>query len=185
VALAEQGRTIYQRILTWIRQDHTGHRPRAAVPETRDVEHRGLHNGGVVLGIAMVAEALVLSMIGWSHFGLASNNGALYTFRFLLLLYFAVFSVVSARERRSFWATMPALRGSGSAARPARLTAVFSLSEVMPRAPVSWQLGLPIRPARQRRRNSGLHHEATEFRLQGQEQRRFRLAGPDGFPHPS
>jgi hypothetical protein len=45
--------------------------------------------------------------IGWSHFGLATNNNALYTFSFLMLLYFAVFSVVSARERSWFWATLP------------------------------------------------------------------------------
>ena len=38
---------------------------------------------------------------------MASDNGSLYTFSFLLLLYFAVFSVVSARERRAFWSTMP------------------------------------------------------------------------------
>jgi hypothetical protein len=45
--------------------------------------------------------------IGWSHFGLATNDNALYTFSFLMLLYFAVFSVVSARERSWFWATLP------------------------------------------------------------------------------
>ena len=61
----------------------------------------------VVLGIAMVAETLLLLWFGWSHFGLATNNNALYTFSFLLLLYFAVFSVVSARERSWFWATLP------------------------------------------------------------------------------
>jgi hypothetical protein len=44
---------------------------------------------------------------GWSHFGLGTNNNAVYTFSFLLLLYFAVFSVVSARERSWFWATLP------------------------------------------------------------------------------
>jgi hypothetical protein len=44
---------------------------------------------------------------GWSHFGLATNDNALYTFSFLTLLYFAVFSIVSARERRWFWATLP------------------------------------------------------------------------------
>src|SRR5450759_4376601 len=55
----------------------------------------------------MVAEALLFSWIGWSRFGLATNDNALYTFSFLLLLYFAVFSVVSARERRAFWSTMP------------------------------------------------------------------------------
>jgi hypothetical protein len=38
---------------------------------------------------------------------LATNNNALYTFSFLTLLYFAVFSIVSARERHWFWATLP------------------------------------------------------------------------------
>ena len=45
--------------------------------------------------------------IGWSRFGLATNDHALYTFSFLTLLYMSVFSIVSARERRCFWATMP------------------------------------------------------------------------------
>jgi magnesium-transporting ATPase (P-type) len=61
----------------------------------------------VVLGVAMLAEALLLLWAGWSRFGLASNNSALHTFSFLTLLYFAAFSIVSARERRRFWATMP------------------------------------------------------------------------------
>jgi hypothetical protein len=38
---------------------------------------------------------------------LAASDPALYTFSFLTLLYFAAFSIVSARERRWFWATMP------------------------------------------------------------------------------
>ena len=38
---------------------------------------------------------------------IVSNDNALYTFSFLTLLYLAVFSIVSARERRWFWATMP------------------------------------------------------------------------------
>lgn len=61
----------------------------------------------VTLGVAMVAETLLLLYIGWSRFGLAANDNALYTFSFLTLLYFAAFSIVSARERRWFWATMP------------------------------------------------------------------------------
>ena len=147
VALVEQGRTIYQRILTWIINKisrtilkaafvaiayvvtgkfvisalamllltfltdfakitlATDHVRPSRKPETWNIG--GFITVSVVLGIAMVAEALVLLMIGWSHFGLATNNGALYTFSFLLLLYFAVFSVLSARERRSFWSTMP------------------------------------------------------------------------------
>jgi len=42
-----------------------------------------------------------------SRFGLAGNDSALYTFSFLTLLYFAALSIVSARERRWFWTTMP------------------------------------------------------------------------------
>ncbi|MFZ2629839.1 MAG: plasma-membrane proton-efflux P-type ATPase, partial [Rugosibacter sp.] len=45
--------------------------------------------------------------IGWTRFGLAANDNALYTFSFLTLFYMAIFSIVSARERRRFWATLP------------------------------------------------------------------------------
>jgi hypothetical protein len=74
-------------------------------PETWNIG--GFITVSVVLGIAMVAETLLLLWIGWLHFGLATNPNALYTFSFLMLLYFAVFSVVSARERHWFWATLP------------------------------------------------------------------------------
>lgn len=55
----------------------------------------------------MLVESLLLLWIGWSHFDLATNDNALYTFSFLTLLYMAVFSIVSTRERRAFWATRP------------------------------------------------------------------------------
>ena len=74
-------------------------------PETWNIG--GFITVSVVLGIAMVSEALVLLGIGWSHFGLATNDNALYTFSFLTLLYFAAFSIVSARERRWFGASIP------------------------------------------------------------------------------
>ena len=147
VALVEQGRTIYQRILTWIINKisrtilkaafvaiafvvtgkfvvsafamlllvfmtdfakialATDHVRPSNKPETWNIG--GFIMVSVVLGIAMVAEALLLLWIGWSHFGLATNDNALYTFSFLMLLYMAVFSIVSARERRWFWTTMP------------------------------------------------------------------------------
>jgi H+-transporting ATPase len=38
---------------------------------------------------------------------LAADNNALYTFSFLALPYFAVFSIVSVRERHWFWTTTP------------------------------------------------------------------------------
>ena len=147
VALVEQGRTIYQRILTWIINKisrtilkaafvaiafvvtgkfvvsafamlllvfmtdfakialATDHVRPSRKPETWNIG--GFIAVSVVLGVAMVAESLFLLYIGWSRFGLATNDNALYTFSFLTLLYFAVFSIVSARERRWFWATMP------------------------------------------------------------------------------
>jgi plasma-membrane proton-efflux P-type ATPase len=147
VALVEQGRTIYQRILTWIVNKisrtilkaafvsiafvvtgkfvvsvfamllltfmtdfakialATDHVRSSRKPETWNIG--GFVAVSVATGVAMVAETLVLLWIGWSRFGLATNNSALYTFSFLMLLYFAVFSVVSARERRAFWSTMP------------------------------------------------------------------------------
>jgi len=147
VALVEQGRTIYQRILTWIINKisrtilkaafvaiafmatgkfvvsafamlllvfmtdfakialATDHVQPSSQPETWNIG--GFITVSVVLGIAMVAEALLFLWIGWSHFGLATNDNALYTFSFLTLLYMAVFSIVSARERRWFWATLP------------------------------------------------------------------------------
>src|SRR5579872_4617221 len=147
VALVEQGRAIYQRILTWIINKISRTILKAAFvaiafvvtgkfvvsafsmlllvfmtdfakislatdnvrpsrkPETWNIG--GFITVSVVLGIAMVVESLLLLWIAWLHFGLATNNNALYTFSFLMLLYFAVFSVVSARERHWFWATRP------------------------------------------------------------------------------
>ena len=147
VALVEQGRTIYQRILTWIVNKISRTILKAAFvaiayiatgkfvvsafamlllvfmtdfakislatdnvrpskkPETWNIG--GFIAVSVAVGVAMVAETLLLLWIGWSHFGLATDDSALYTFSFLMLLYFAVFSVVSARERSWFWATLP------------------------------------------------------------------------------
>jgi magnesium-transporting ATPase (P-type) len=147
VALVEQGRTIYQRILTWIVNKisrtilkaafvaiafvvtgkfvvsalamlllvfltdfakislATDHVRSSKRPETWNIG--GFITVSIVLGIAMLAETLFLLWIGWARFGLASNNNALTTFSFLTLLYFAVFSIVSARERNWFWSTVP------------------------------------------------------------------------------
>ncbi len=147
VALVEQGRTIYQRILTYIVNKisrtilktafvaiafvatgqfvissfamlllvfvtdvakislATDHVRSSQKPETWNIGP--LIMISVVLGALMVAEALLGLWIGWARFGLAANPNLLCTYSFLLLLYFAVFSIVSARERRWFWATAP------------------------------------------------------------------------------
>jgi plasma-membrane proton-efflux P-type ATPase len=147
VALVEQGRAIYQRILTWVINKISRTILKAAFvaiafvvtgrfvvsafamlllvfltdfakislatdnvraskqPETWNIG--GLIVVSVVLGLAMVAETLLLLWFSWAKLDLGSNLRSLHTFSFLLLLYFGVFSVVSARERRGFWATLP------------------------------------------------------------------------------
>lgn len=147
VALVEQGRMTYQRILTWVINKISRTIMKAAVvsiaflitgkfiisafamlllafmtdfakialatdrvqpsrqPETWNIG--GFIITSVVLGIIMVAEALLLLWIGWTNFDLASNDNALYTFSFLTLLYMSVFSIASVRERRWFWSTRP------------------------------------------------------------------------------
>jgi H+-transporting ATPase len=61
----------------------------------------------VALGVLLVVEALGLLALAWHAFGLAADLEALHTFSFLTLLFFALFSLVSIRERRAFWASMP------------------------------------------------------------------------------
>ena len=147
VALVEQGRTIYQRILTWIINKisrtllksafvaiaflltgkfvisafamllltfmtdfakialATDHVRPSRRPESWAIG--GFVTIAAILGLLMASEALALLWWAWPRFGLAGNDAVLYTFSFLLLLYLAVFSIVSARERRHFWATRP------------------------------------------------------------------------------
>jgi plasma-membrane proton-efflux P-type ATPase len=61
----------------------------------------------VVLGLAMLLEALILLAIGMRGFDLGADVGRLHTFSFQTLLFFALFSIVSIRERRAFWASRP------------------------------------------------------------------------------
>ena len=83
----------------------TDHLRSSKAPESRNIG--GYIRVAVVLGLAMVAEAMLLLWLGWSRFVLAANDDALHTFSFLAQLYLAAFSVVSARERGAFWATLP------------------------------------------------------------------------------
>jgi magnesium-transporting ATPase (P-type) len=60
----------------------------------------------------------------WSRFGLAANNHALYTCSFLILLYFAAFSIVSVRERRCLPGTtsnVPWPPAGASGGRPCKM----------------------------------------------------------------
>jgi H+-transporting ATPase len=188
VALVEQGRTIYQRILTWIINKIsrtilksafvaiafvvTGHFVVSAFamllltfmtdfakitlatdnvrssrkPETWNIG--GFIIVSVVLGVAMVAETLILLCLCWSRFDLAPSVGVedkpLHTFSFLILLYFAVFSVVSARERRWFWATMPSKSLMAALTTDALVGTTLALVGLPGLAPLPWWQMLAI-----------------------------------------
>jgi magnesium-transporting ATPase (P-type) len=184
LALVEQGRTIYQRILTWIINKisrtilkaafvaiafmvtgkfvvsafamlllvfmtdfakialATDHVRSSKKPETWNIG--GLITVSVVLGVAMVAETLLLLWIGWSRFGLATDDSVLYTFSFLTLLYFAVFSIVSARERRWFWATMPSKTLVGAVMADAVIGTVLTFVGLPGLVPLPWWQTLAI-----------------------------------------
>jgi plasma-membrane proton-efflux P-type ATPase len=147
VALVEQGRMVYQRILTWIVNKISRTIMKAGFVAvvyavsgkfaisafailllifTTDFAVIALATDGarpskaaatwkigsfvamsMTMGVALVAEALVLLRLGWVLLGLGTNAGALSSFSFLTLLYFAVFSILSVRERRWFWSSMP------------------------------------------------------------------------------
>lgn len=147
VTLVEQGRVIYQRLLTWIINKisrtilksafvtlaflatgrfvisafgmllvvfltdftklalATDHVRWSRTPDSWRA--RGPVQIAAVLGVVMVVEALGLLAIGWWRFDLSANDEALHTFTFQTLFYFALFSIVSIRERRWFWASRP------------------------------------------------------------------------------
>ena len=184
VALVEQGRTIYQRVLTWIINKISRTILKAAFvsiafiftgkfvvsafvmlllsfmtdfakvalatdqvrpsrkPETWNIG--GFVAVSTVLGVAMVAEALGLLYLCWSRFGLAAHDSALYTFSFLTLLYLAVFSIVSARERRWFWSTMPSKALAAALTADALTGTMLTLVGIPGLAPLPWWQMLTI-----------------------------------------
>jgi H+-transporting ATPase len=184
LALVEQGRTIYQRVLTWIVNKisrtilkaafvsiafiftgkfvvsafvmlllsfmtdfakvalATDHVRPSKKPETWSIG--GFVVVAVVLGTVMVAEALFLLYIGWSRFGLSANDNALYTFSFLTLLYLAVFSIVSARERRWFLSTMPSRTLIAALAADALTGTILTRVGIPGLAPLPWGQVLAI-----------------------------------------
>ncbi len=178
ISLVEQGRTIYQRILTWIINKisrtilkstfvavaylltgkfvvsafamllltfmtdfakiaiATDHVQPSRRPETWNIG--GFVVVSVALGLFMVAEALALLWFAWTRFGLDRHDGALYTFSFLLLLYLAVFSIVSARERRRFRATMPSATLIAALAADVLVGTVLTYARLPGLMPLPW-----------------------------------------------
>jgi plasma-membrane proton-efflux P-type ATPase len=103
----------------------------------------------VLLGLLMLAEALLLLALGWHWLGLDAADGRLQTFTFETLLFFALFSILSIRERRAFWASKPsailalALFADGCAGI---LISVYGLAELRPLPPgeTAWVIGYAL-----------------------------------------
>ena len=184
ITLVEQGRAIYQRILTWTINKISRTILKAAfvavafvvtgqfvvsatamlllvfltdfakislatdnvrpskIPETWNIG--GFIIVSVVLGVVMVAETLLFMWFSWSRFGLGSNTAALHTFSFLLLLYFGVFSVVSARERRWFWSSLPSKTFMAALTADATVGTILTFAGLPGLMPLPWTQTLTI-----------------------------------------
>jgi P-type E1-E2 ATPase len=100
---------------------------------------------GALLGVLMLVEALALLAAAWRPFGLAEATGVRYGFSFLTLLFFAIFSLVSIRERRPFWASRPSALLAGALAADALAglaIALFGMGELAPLPPALIALGV-------------------------------------------
>lgn len=85
----------------------TDHVEASRTPETWNIAP--LVGVSVVLGLLMLVESLGLLAMGWRVLALARTDGQLLTFTFQLLLFFALFSLLSIRERRAFWMSRPSI----------------------------------------------------------------------------
>lgn len=67
----------------------------------------GLVKTGLVIGLAMALEAFGLLYIGLKYFKLNTDDQALNTFCFEILLFLALFSIFVVREKKHFWHSRP------------------------------------------------------------------------------
>ncbi|MHB9032953.1 MAG: plasma-membrane proton-efflux P-type ATPase [Anaerolineae bacterium] len=179
VALVQQGRAIYQRVLTWIINKISRTLLKAAFvaiayvllgkfvvstlamlllvfvldfstialatdkvrpskkPETWNIG--GFILLSVVMGLLMLIESLLFLWYGWQQFNLAADSSALYSFSFLILLYFCILSIISLRERRWFWKTKPSNVFLLSLLASAVVGTVVTVVGLPGLAPLPWQ----------------------------------------------
>jgi plasma-membrane proton-efflux P-type ATPase len=93
---------------------------------------------GAALGVLMLAEALFLLWVGLRLFDLGTDEPALQTFSFQMLLYFALFSIVSARERRHFWWSWPSGTLIAALCLDGVAGTMFTVAGVPGLTPVRW-----------------------------------------------
>jgi hypothetical protein len=111
-------------------------------PETWKIA--GLIEVAVALGALMVVEALGLVAAAWPVFGLALDDERILTVSFQTLLYLALFSIVSIRERRRFWASMPSRMLLAALALDALVGTLLSSVGIPGLAPLPWGVTLAV-----------------------------------------
>ena len=92
----------------------------------------------VLLGVLMLTEALIVLFAGWRLFHLGNNIHQLQTYTFVILLFFALFSIVSIRERHAWWSSLPSKALSAGLCAEACagvLVGTFGLGEMAPLPP--------------------------------------------------
>ena len=90
----------------------------------------------VVVGVLTLIEALGLLAFGWRRFALSSNAGLLQTFTFQTFLFFALSSLLSMRERRSFWRSRPSAALAASLGVAGVVGAIIGLRGVAELSPL-------------------------------------------------
>ena len=92
------------------------------------------------LGALMAVEALLLLWGCWVRFGLAEDPAALCSTSFLILLYFAAFSILSARERGWFWSSLPSRPVLGAVAAELCAGTALTFAGLPGLRPLAWPL---------------------------------------------
>lgn len=115
----------------------TDHVEGSPLPETWNMRKPVLV--GAAIGGLMVVETLALLWVGWRLFDLGAREPVLQTFSFQMLFYFALFSIVSARERRRFWASWPSGILIGALCLDGVAGTVLSIVGIPGLTPVPWQ----------------------------------------------
>jgi H+-transporting ATPase len=90
----------------------------------------------VVVGVMTLIEALGLLAFGWHRFGLSTDAGLLQTVTFQTFLFFALLSLVSMRERRSFWRSRPSATLAASLSAAAVVGTIIGLHGIAELSPL-------------------------------------------------
>jgi hypothetical protein len=92
----------------------------------------------------MTIESAILTLAGWSYFGLCGNVDKIYTFGFAYLNLAGVFTLMIVRERNHFWRSRPSNFLIFTVAAEILFVAAISLLGFLELAPLGYMPVLAI-----------------------------------------